>query len=144
MPTPRISDLSETVAVVGAGFSVPAKLPPASRLSLEFLDFAGSSATSMQSVISENLHSFWQDVFGYEKGGVIPSFEDHFTLLDLAANVGHNIGPYYTPAILRALRRISIHRVFEILDLHYKFNPNIARFLEMLTRDHSSLVSLNW
>jgi hypothetical protein len=136
-------DLSETVAVLGAGFSVPAGLPPASRLSEQFLSFADSSDSLLQRVITANLEKFWEDVFGYERGWSIPSFEDHFTLLDLAANVGHNLGHDYTPARLRALRRISIHRVFEILDRDYKSNQQIYTFLHKLM-DNSSLVSLNW
>ncbi len=137
----RLSDLPDTVAVLGAGFSVAAGLPQASKVSQEFLNVNDDKT---QQVITANLHEFWRDVFGYEDGGPIPSFEDHFTLLDLAANVGHNIGRCYTPARLRALRRISIHRVFEILDMHYQPSAQISTFLERLVRGRSALVSLNW
>ena len=137
----RLPDLSNTVAVLGGGFSVAAGLPPASKLSQEFLNL---DCDEMQQVITANLQEFWRDVFDYEAGGPIPSFEDHFTLLDLAANVGHNIGRYYPPARLRALRRISIHRVFEILDMHYQNSTKISTFLGRLTRGRSGLVSLNW
>ncbi|MBN2578823.1 MAG: hypothetical protein JXB10_07520 [Pirellulales bacterium] len=137
----RLSDLSDTVAVLGAGFSVAAGLPPVSKLSQEFLNLNDNET---RRVITANLRKFWRDVFGYEDGMAKPSFEDHFTLLDLAANVGHNIGPCYTPARLRALRRISIHRVFEILDLHFRESNQISTFLKKLVCGKSALVSLNW
>ena len=68
-----------------------------------------------------------------------PRSEDHFTLLDLAANAGTDIGHDYTPARLRALRRISIHRVFEIIDTFYRPSPEIKSFLSTLdTRAEAS------
>ena len=138
---PKPLDLADTVAVLGAGFSDAAGLPLASKVSQEFLQL---NCDKVQQVITANLREFWRDVFGYEEGKPIPSFEDHFTLLDLAANVGHNIGNRFTPALLRALRRISIHRVFEILEMHYHPSDQISTFLGMLARDRSSIVSLNW
>lgn len=135
-------DLHDTVAVLGAGFSVPAGLPPAHRISSNFLGVRG---TNEQNVISDHLLRFWQDVFGYERGQPEPSFEDHFTLLDLAANAGHNIGHRYTPAILRALRRLSIHRVFEILDQTYRRSDAIQQFVSRLAdSNNTAIVSLNW
>ncbi len=135
-------DLDNTVAVLGAGFSVPAGLPPANAISRQFLELNDDDE---QRVISDNLGRYWHDVFGYEKGREPPSFEDHFTLLDLAANVGHNIGHQYPPALLRAVRRISIHRVFEILDQSYRANETIRTLLARLAGGScSSVVSLNW
>jgi hypothetical protein len=137
-----MDDLHDTVAVLGAGFSVPAGLPPANRISSDFLGVRGNKE---QNVISDQLLRFWQDVFGYNQGQREPSFEDHFTLLDLAANAGHNIGHRYTPAVLRALRRLSIHRVFEILDRKYRSNDAIQHFVSCLAgNDRTAIVSLNW
>jgi hypothetical protein len=119
-------------------------LPPAAELSKHFLTFGGAKATTVQKIISNNLRDYWHAIFGYEDGGIVPTFEDHFTLLDLAANVGHNIGHHYTPARLRALRRISIHRVFEIIDKFYRPSPEIERFLSALVKRSGSIVSLNW
>jgi hypothetical protein len=144
---PKLTSLPHTAAIVGAGFSVPAGVPPTSQLSQQFLSFNRDwpTAEPVQQVISENLRLYWNDVFGFSNGGSVPSFEDHFTLLDLAANVGHNLGHAYTPGRLRALRRISIHRVFEILDVAYRQNKAIRRFLRALTQgEGSSVISLNW
>jgi hypothetical protein len=144
-----LSSLSHTAAVLGAGFSVPSGVPPTNQLSQKFLTFerhdCSPAESTIQRTISDNLQQYWEDVFGFKKGEPEPSFEDHFTLLDLAANVGHNIGPCYSPARLRALRRISIHRVFEILDIDYEQNLAISRFLQILSGSEcSSVVSLNW
>ena len=41
-----------------------------------------------------------------------PSFEDHFTQIDMAVNSGHNFGPDYDSAKLRAIHKMTIHRIF--------------------------------
>lgn len=139
--------LPGTVAVLGAGFSVPVGVPPTSMLSEKFLHFQRDWPTPefIQRAVSKHLRKFWADVFGYDGSGAVPSFEDHFTLLDRTANSGHNLGHYYTPARLRALRRLSIHRVFEIIDVPYNRCGPIERFLQVLTAgEESAIVSLNW
>ena len=141
IPSPRLSDLSDTVAVLGAGFSRVAEVPTAAELSGFFLAF---DRTPVEQFITASLKRFWSEVFGYAGGEVVPTFEDHFTLLDLAANAGHNLGHYYTPSRLRALRRISIHRVFQIIDEKFKFNDEIIRFLGGLQAGKGAIVSLNW
>lgn len=138
--------LDGTVAIIGAGFSEPASVPPTSRISERFLNFARDWPTPrvIQEAISRHLEHYWQEAFDYAPGKQVPSFEDHFTLLDLTANAGHNLGHYLTPARLRALRRISIHRVFDILD-NYRQHPAILTFLDVLARsEHSAVIPLNW
>lgn len=132
--------------IVGAGFSHPAGLPLTSDISRYFLNLPGTSFTPghVQDAISRQLQRFWEDVFAYQDGGAFPSFEDHFTALDLAANSGHNLG-HYSPAQLRALRRLSIHRVFDILDVNYRSSLVIASFLRALTElDDTCVISTNW
>jgi hypothetical protein len=71
--------------------------------------------------------------------------EDHFTVLDLAANTGRNIGPEYTPKKLRAIRRLSIHRIFQILNLNYHHSPAIEHLLSSLNPvSRVTVVSTNW
>jgi hypothetical protein len=140
-------ELAHTAVVVGAGFSHSAGLPLTSDLSSFFLDLRETRATphQVQEGITRQLRRFWETVFGYDHGSkVFPSFEDHFTALDLAANAGHNLG-FYTPSQLRALRRLSIHRVFDLLDVNYKPSDNVGRFLQSLaTAPGTSLISTNW
>lgn len=132
--------------IVGAGFSRPAGLPLTSDISSYFLTLPETFPTPrrVQDAISRQLKRFWEDVFAYEDGGPFPSFEDHFTTLDLAANAGHNLG-HYNPAQLRALRRLSIHRVFDILDSNYHPSPIIASCLGALASlDGTCIISTNW
>ena len=133
--------------VVGAGFSRPAGLPMTSELSAYFLKLGETFPTPLdvQEAISEELYRFWETVFGFDgSSSHRPSFEDHFTALDLAANAGHNLG-YYSPGQLRALRRLSIHRVFDTLDAEYHDSPVLRSVLSALARsERSSLISTNW
>src|SRR5262249_38047295 len=94
--------------------------------------------------ISRQLREFWKYVFNFDKQTVFPSLEDHFTILDLAANSGRNIGPEYIPKKLRAIRRLSIQRVFQILDLKYEHSPAIEKLLSGLDFLNTSVVSTNW
>lgn len=137
----------DTAVVVGAGFSSSAGLPLTADLSRYFLDLGETFPTPrrIQEGITRQLQRFWEDIFGYEAGaGNFPSFEDHFTALDIAANAGHNLGRY-SPTQLRALRRLSIHRIFDLLDASYKRSTTIDRFLAELGRSPgASLISTNW
>lgn len=138
---------THTAAILGAGFSSLANIPTASRINESFLSAPEESGTPdlVNDSISHHLQRYWSDVFGWEIGEPRPSFEDHFTVLDLAANSGHNLGPYYTPKVLRALRRISIHRVFDILDTSFRFNAVLTRFTGWLAiGDGNVVVTPNW
>ena len=144
--TDLIKDFCGTVAILGAGFSVPAGVPSTNRISSRFLSVDRSSLTPqpIQERMSAHLSQYWRDVFQYQGGDFRPSFEDHFTLLDLSANTGHYLGGY-KPAMLRALRRISIHRVFDILFGSYRHSDSIASFLQQFTSaPNTSIVSLKW
>lgn len=123
-----------------------AKVPPTTELGRRFLDPPAASATPkfLQELITKHLRYFWANVFGYRPGKREPSFEDHFTLLDLAANSGHNLGPKYTPSALRAIRRISIHRVFDVLD-QFTHSAEIQDFVNAFrVGTNNCFVSTNW
>jgi NAD-dependent SIR2 family protein deacetylase len=139
--------IDQTVLVVGAGFSSAAKIPTTQQLLKTFIAPPPSSATPkpVQTAISDLLKKYWADVFGWQPGGPGPSFEDHFTSLDLSANTGHHLGRLYPPAALRAIRRLSIHRVFETLDSSFELNPNISKLLyELLSGSDNAVISTNW
>jgi SIR2-like domain len=66
-------------------------------------------------------------------------------VLDLAANTGRNIGPEYPPRKLRAIRRLSIHRVFQILDQKFRHSQAIEQLLRsLLQASELTIVSTNW
>jgi len=52
------------------------------------------------------------------------------SILDLSANSDHNLGRVYSLQKLRAIRRLSIHRVFDILDTRFEHNQNVHLLLE--------------
>jgi hypothetical protein len=74
-----------------------------------------------------------------------PTFQDHFTALDLAANTGHQLGTFYRPSKLRATRRFSLHRVFETLDRRFEYDNDIQALVTRLAQGTgNSIVSTNW
>jgi len=123
-----------TVAVIlGAGFSKCADLPTQA----EFFDLLLSpelSQSPLQKCITEVIQQFLRDVFGWRPGEPLPSLEDYFTCIDLSANTGHHLGIKYTPKMLRAIRRMTIHRVMQILDRPHRSSPVIAALLKSLSQ----------
>lgn len=131
--------------ILGAGFSCEAKLPSTKTLVNNFLESPESELDfRIEEEISRQLKNFWKYVFNFDGLPDFPSLEDHFTVLDLAANSGLNIGSEYTPRKLRAIRRLSIQRVFQILDQQYEHSIVIESLLRGLPASHFSIVSTNW
>jgi hypothetical protein len=134
--------------IVGARFSTESGLPPTGRLSEQFLDTPqdGVIPPQVEQEISRHLKEFWEKVFYFADGKSKPHLEDHFTVIDLAANTGHHVGPSYSPRKLRAIRRFSIHRAFQILDLKYRQSETIVECLLAKLRERAdlSIVSVNW
>lgn len=120
--------------IVGAGFSTEAGLPSTDRLSEQFLNTPQNGVVPIQveQEIGRYLKEFWKEVFRFGDGQKNPYLEDHFTVIDLAANTGHHVGPSYSPRKLRAIRRFSIHRAFQILDLKYRESETINSLLVTL------------
>ncbi len=131
-------------AILGAGFSRCAGLPTQK----QFQDYLLSdvlSATPIHRAITEVIKRFLQDVFGWREGTPMPALEDYFTCLDLSANSGHHLGIQYTPKALRAVRRMTIHRIFQILDHEYRHSLAIDSFLSSLVQSNRpSFVVTNW
>src|SRR5262249_2076736 len=57
---------------------------------------------------------------------------------------GHHLGIKYTPKMLRAIRRMTIHRVLQILDHRYRPSPVIGEFLGALLQTEVGFTVLNW
>lgn len=132
---------------LGSGFSVGFGLPTTKQLQERLLRVPGKAPDVLrrEHFISTQLRRFWEDVFGWAPGHPVPSLEDHFTQIDLAANSGHHLGPAYPPKLLRALRRFTIHRVFKILDRAPKPAGPIDAFLRRLNEMFRlSIVTTNW
>jgi hypothetical protein len=141
--TSEKSKLHRAVTLVGAGLSAVAQIPTTSELLDSFL--TADADDDLTKAVSRHLQGFWRDVFGWSTSTRTPSFEDHFTAIDLAANTGHQLGSFYTPARLRAIRRLSLHRVFETLDRSFRPSADIFKLVRSLAHGaDNSIVSTNW
>ncbi len=141
------SDKPKLGLILGSGFSAEAELPTTRALSSVFLEPPphGVLGPDLEGKVSGILNQFWKDIFGYRCGQTPPSLEDHFTVLDLSANSGHHLGKDYSPKVLRAIRRMSIHRVFQILDLKYRPSQILHGFLDRLSGSFDVvIITLNW
>ena len=140
-------DKSKLALIFGSGFSKDAGLPTTSDIPANFLSIPSNTVLTdgIEIEISKILRRFWKEVFGYKDGGPPPSLEDHFTVLDLAANSGHHLGTYYSPKKLRAIRRMSIHRVFSLVTFGKQARQHLRRMLFLLNEKFDlSIVTLNW
>lgn len=139
--------MERTALIAGAGLSAVAGIPTTRELPSQFLVLPPTDATPapLQEAMSEHLRRYWEVVFGYKPDGRVPSFEDHFTVLDLAANTGHQVGSRYSPKQLRAIRRLSIHRVFDVLNTRFHHNQELSDFLLALASGSGNgILTTNW
>lgn len=135
------------VLFLGSGFSAELGLPVTSRLQDQLLSPIGTApeVVRREEFITQVIRDFWRAVYGWTDKRPMPSLEDHFTNIDLAANSGHFLGRKYGPKKLRALRRFTIHRVFKLLDVRPDISPNVELLFRRLTdRFQISIVTTNW
>jgi hypothetical protein len=140
-------DVRPKVALfLGSGFSAEFGLPTTNRLHETLLDIPnGGRHDRREAFINLQISRFWKAVFGWVDRAPKPSLEDHFTQIDLAANSGHNLGSWYSPKILRALRRMTIHRILTVLDARAIPSPTVGHFLrQMSDRFQIGVVTTNW
>jgi hypothetical protein len=132
--------------ILGAGFSKCADLPLAKEVSN--LLFSDQFNTPLDKTITAAIDEFLKNAFYWKNGDPIPLLEDIFTMIDLSANNGHNLGRKFTPKLLRAIRRFLIYRIFQILDQNYQQSVAINTFLNdrlrLLKESRIAFVVLNW
>jgi len=135
------------VLFLGSGLSAELGLPLTSKLQDQLLAPIGIApdVVRREAFISSVLARFWRDTFGWSRSRLTPSLEDHFTHIDLAANSGHYLGAGYGPKKLRALRRMTIHRVFKLLDIKPDIRDDLRMFVDKLCSTFEvSIVTTNW
>jgi hypothetical protein len=134
------------VLFLGSGFSVDLGLPVTSKLQDRILEVSPPPEEAQrEAFISQRISSFWHDVFGWTGSKTRPALEDHFTQIDLAANSGHYLGMVYGPKKLRALRRMTIHRIFTLLNVEPTDAPHIDTLVhQLLAAFELSIVTTNW
>ncbi|MDE8654554.1 hypothetical protein [Novosphingobium album (ex Liu et al. 2023)] len=141
--------------IVGAGFSFNAGLPLASDFTRELLDVGRLKLDGPSNGLVKYIRHFVDTAFGEGKSRSAkqwPELEDMFTLLDLSANTGHHLGPHYSAADLRVVRRAIIVRMIRMLSQTYKRRQRSPddnwQLLETLFRDFdgetTAVLSMNW
>lgn len=139
---------TKIVLFLGAGFSVQSGFPSTGTLNERLLAApAGSPEPSVEEFISETISRFWGKVFAWKRGMKEPSLEDHFTQIDMAAKSHHNFGPDYDSRKLRAIRRMTIHRLWsQIKRLDVPFADDcVVDLVTRLTRAFEvTVVTTNW
>ncbi len=135
---------ADTAVILGAGFSRESGLPIARDLSKSIFDsyFGGR----LENAITDAIKKLLKECFRWKTGDPLPTFEDIFTMIDMAAGSGHSLGRAFTPKKLRAVRRMLIHRLFGILDRHFHPSRNIEKILKALIskRNTTHFIVLNW
>jgi hypothetical protein len=146
--------MARTTYILGAGFSHYGGLPLQSDFTKELLAARDYGSGPSRALVAY-LDRFVQDVFDHAKGADAkywPNLEDMFTCIDLAANSGHHLGPKYSPAKLRTVRRALIVRIMRMLHKKYsdavkRQTPELKRlvyFLQSIDPASVSFLSLNW
>lgn len=141
--------------IVGAGFSLNAGLPLASDFTRELLNVGKLPLDGPSARQVKFIRSFVDHIFG--EGARLsarewPELEDIFTLIDLSANTGHHLGPRYSSADLRIVRRAIIVRMTRMLSQSYKRRQQntdnnwrmLERLFEKFDTKSSAVLSMNW
>jgi hypothetical protein len=135
---------ADTAFILGAGFSKESNLP----ITREFTDGLLQPAFDgeLDRVITDAIKEFLSDCFLWNEADPVPSLEDMFTMIDISAGTGHNLGRSFTPKRLRAIRRMLIYRLFCILDQRFEYSDNIRKILDRFVSEPntSHFVVLNW
>jgi NAD-dependent SIR2 family protein deacetylase len=145
----------KTVFIVGAGFSKNAGLPLQSEFTPLFLR-ATKHKSGLSRFLMPTLAKFVEETFGFkldqDNVSLYPDLEDIFTMLDLSANSGHNLGLKYPPHELRTVRRMLLSRIIRMLNKAYldgrrkppPERPLLLDFLRGIDPNKHQFVSLNW
>jgi hypothetical protein len=132
---------------LGSGFSAALDLPTTDQLGQKLLGSFGDTPAvkNLEEFISTRICEFWETVFGWRPGMRPPSLEDHFTQIDMAANSGHHLGLTYGPRQLRAIRRMTIHRIFTLLKSPGIQDTHVLEFFKSLNEAFDlTVVTTNW
>ena len=148
------SDL-KALLIVGAGFSSNAGLPLANEFTQELMNVSRLKldGPSVQQV--KFLKKFVTDIFSGDDREIEPAdwpeLEDIFTIIDLFANTGHNLGPKYSACDLRTVRRTLLNRMIRMFgqsqrrgtkrkDDHWKLLESLFTGFDT----NNAVLSMNW
>ncbi|MFL6741756.1 MAG: hypothetical protein ACJ8D6_04860 [Sphingomicrobium sp.] len=144
----------QTMYVVGAGFSFHAGLPLATNFADELLNLRGLKLDGPSPAQVEYLRKFVSDIYGHDvgtPGADWPELADLFTIVDLAANTGHNLAGY-SASELRTVRRALIARTIRMLSRAYTKGRDtggprwkaLEAFFARVEARRTGFLSMNW
>lgn len=144
----------DNLLFVGAGFSANAGLPLASSFTSELLNTKRLNLDGPSNALVKFISGFVDKTFAEGRTAAPedwPELEDVFTLIDLSANTGHNLGTY-SASELRLVRRALLVRMIRMLSQSYarkKRNPDtswhrLERFFKAFDETTTSVLSMNW
>jgi len=143
----EVSGSRRLALVLGSGASATLGLPTTTQLGERLLTKPNGIELwpDIEDFISDRIADYWSTVFGWSHNKPKPTLEDHFTQLDLAANSGHQLGSKYDPKQLRAIRRMTIHRVFTLLRSPGWQVDCVYRFFKALVDNFDvTVITTNW
>lgn len=145
----------EHLLIVGAGASFNAGLPLASNFTRELTDLRGLKRDGPSGAQVGFIKEFISETFS--GGGDVsvqdwPELEDIFTLIDLSANSGHNLGGNYSAGKLRTVRRallVRMIRMFAQKSRRKMKSPdanwsNLEHLLKGFDCSSTAVLSMNW
>src|ERR1700741_1797903 len=146
---------SDHLFIVGAGFSFHSCLSLTRPFTEELLKGSDYSSTAPSRKIVEYLRKFVHATFNHlisAPARFWPPLEDIFTTVDLAANTGHHLGRYYSPAQLRVIRRALICRIIRMLRQAYNEKKNapdkrwrnLEKLFSKIDIERGAFLSMNW
>lgn len=141
--------------IVGAGFSFNAGLPLASEFTPALLDVGAAGLDPPSRPLVDYIKKFVDTAFGEGRSRSAkqwPELEDLFTVVDLSANTGHHLGPDYSAADLRVVRRAIIVRMIRMFSLSYRrrqLSPDtnwrrLEQLFEGFDHETTAVLSMNW
>jgi hypothetical protein len=153
--TEAVLEIAKHLIIVGAGFSHNAGLPLAGDFTSNLLDVESLKASGPSQKMAVFLNEFVSTTFGNDvevAASDWPTLEDLFTLVDLAANTEHHLGPDYSASRLRVVRRALIVRAIRMLRQRYfdkRRSPDAAfrmlrRTFKLLDLEDVAILSMNW
>lgn len=145
----------DNLLILGAGFSVNAGLPIASDFTRRLIDTDALKETGPSAAQIQFLRKFVSEIFnegGKSTAAHWPELEDIFTMVDLSANTGHNLGPNWSASELRVVRRAILVRMIRMLSQRYAAAERTAepawdrldRFFVEFNASTSAVLSMNW
>lgn len=145
----------DNLLILGAGFSANAGLPVASDFTHRLLATARLHMDGPSTAQVRFLRKFVSAVFnegGESEPEDWPELEDVFTIVDLSANTGHNLGPDWSASELRVVRRAIIVRMIRMLAQRYAAArkkadakwQRLEQFFRLFDHSSSAILSMNW